>query len=53
MHERHPVEKSPPYHVAIWIIAGLVAVAIVYGMVRQANEPPAQLPSRPAAQPDE
>ena len=53
MHERHPVEKSPPYHVVIWIIAGLVAVAIVYGLVQRANEPPAQLPSRPVPQQSE
>ena len=41
MSERHPVEKSPPYHVAIWIIVGIVTVAIVYGLVQRANVPPA------------
>jgi hypothetical protein len=50
MHEKHPVEKSPPYHVVIWVIAGLLAVAIVFGIVKRANEPPAQLPSPAAPQ---
>jgi tetratricopeptide (TPR) repeat protein len=49
MNERHPVEKSPPYHVVIWIIAGLVAAAVVYGLVQKANVPPVQPPLPPPA----
>ncbi len=50
MHEHHPVEKSPPYHVVIWILAGVVAAAIVYGIVEKANMPPPQ-PAPPAGAP--
>ncbi|MEX2317560.1 MAG: FG-GAP-like repeat-containing protein [Pirellulales bacterium] len=47
MSEPHPVQKSPPYHVLIWIIAGIVAVAVVYGLVQRANVPPPQPPANP------
>jgi hypothetical protein len=48
MHEMHPVEKSPPYHVLIWIAAGLIAVAIIFGLARQADNPSAPAPPPPA-----
>jgi tetratricopeptide (TPR) repeat protein len=49
MHERHPVETSPRYHVVIWFLAGLVAAAVVYGIVQRANVPPVPPPAPPAA----
>jgi hypothetical protein len=53
MHERHPVETSPRYHVVIWVIVGLVVAGLVFGIVKRANEPPAELAPRPgAANPD-
>jgi hypothetical protein len=52
MHELHPVEKSPPYHVAIWIVAGLVAVAIIFGLARRADNPSGPAPTQPTAQED-
>src|SRR4051812_36323066 len=48
MNERHPVEKSPPYHLLIWIVAGLVAAAVVYGVVQSLNVPPVHPPPPPA-----
>jgi hypothetical protein len=50
MHELHPVEKSPPYHVAIWIVAGLIAAAIIFGYARRADNPPAPPAEQPATQ---
>jgi hypothetical protein len=50
MHERHPVETSPRYHTAIWIVVGLVVAGIAFSIVQRANEPPAQLPSNPGTQ---
>jgi hypothetical protein len=50
MHELHPVEKSPPYHVVIWIVAGLIAAAIIFAFAREADNPPAPSPPPPATQ---
>jgi hypothetical protein len=50
MHELHPVEKSPPYHVIIWIVAGLIAVAIIFGLARKTDNPPGPTPVPPATE---
>jgi hypothetical protein len=50
MHELHPVEKSPPYHVIIWIVAGLLAAAIIFGLARETDNPPGPSLAPPANQ---